>query len=331
MSTQPTQADQRVIGELLSAFRKRNGKCLSPSSNCPNKPIHSHVISEKTLRLIAENTTNTVLTWNLRDDTMVKRLKARLPLEQFYFEPTSVGVRQKSKVTCTLFCEDHDGPIFAPLEQGNLSSQPGLEQFSLIAYRALCAATYDQMAPERAFAVGNKYGERSTLNRPETLPRLNRFLIRDVLLVARQRHEQILITQDYQQVDGKTFLVNIPPCIACTYALVPSDSLDAMVTINGSQTLTAQDVVVFSFLPYPPLQSLFVISWLKGSQRACVLMNHIINPLPEKERLEFFLSLGFQASNVYISPPWWRSLSKEQKEYYTKLHLEAGREFAAYV
>jgi hypothetical protein len=60
-------------------------------------------------------------------------------------------------------------------------------------------------------------------------------------------------------------------------------------------------------------------------------MNHIINPLPEKERLEFFLSLGFQASNVYISPPWWRSLSKEQKENYTKLHLEAGREFAAYV
>jgi hypothetical protein len=329
MSTQPTQPDQRIIGELLEAFRKRNGTCLYPG--CNKKPINSHVVSEKTLRLIAENTTNTILTWNLPDDTMVKRLKARLPLEQFYFEPTPVGVGQKSKVTCPLFCEDHDGPVFAPLEQGKFSSQPTPEQMLLIAYRALCTATYDQMVPERAFSVGEKYGEHSTLNRPETLPRLNRFLVRDVLLVARQRHEQLLITQDYQQIEGKTFLMNIPPCIACTDALVPSDLLDAMVTITGSQTLTAQDVVVFSFLPYPPLHNLFIISWLRGSQRARVLLNHIINPLPEKEQLEFFLSSGFQASNVYISPIWWQSLSQEQKEYYTKLHLEAGREFATYV
>ena len=127
-------------------------------------------------------------------------------MNQFYFEPTSVGVKQKSKVTCPLFCEDHDGPVFAPLEQGKFSSQPTPEQMLLIAYRALCAATYDQMVPERAFSVGEKYREQSTLNRPETLPRLNRFLVRDVLLVARQRHEQMLMTQDYQQVDGKTIL-----------------------------------------------------------------------------------------------------------------------------
>jgi len=106
--------------------------------------------------------------------------------------------------------------------------------------------------------VGNKYGEQSRLNRSETLPKLNRFVMRDVLLVARQRHEQILITQDYQQVDGKPFLVNIPLCIACTDALVPSDPLDAMITITGQQTLTAEDVLVFSFFPYPPQQSILV-------------------------------------------------------------------------
>src|SRR2546421_12605587 len=177
---------QRIIGELLDAFRRRNGTCLYPG--CKKKPINSHVVAEKTLKLIAEN--STVLTWNLSEDTQVKRLKAHLPLKQFYFEPTAVGVGQKSKVTCPLFCKVHDGPIFAPLEQSNFSSQPELEQISLIAYRALCAATYDQMAPERAFSVGNKYGEQSRLNRPETLPKLNRFLMRDVLLVARQRHEQ---------------------------------------------------------------------------------------------------------------------------------------------
>ncbi len=326
-SRQPEQPDRRIIGELLDAFRKRNGTCLYPS--CKKKPINSHVVAEKTLKLIAQD--STVLTWDLPNDTLIKRIEARLPLEQFYFGPTPVGIGQRSKVTCPLFCKDHDGSVFTPLEQGNFSSQPAPEQMVLIAYRGLCAATYDQMVPERAFAVGEKYGEQSTLNRPEKLPRLHRFLIRDVLLVARQRHEQILLTQDYRQLDGQTYLVNIPPCIACTYALVPSDALDTMMTINGLQTLTAEDVVVFSFLPYPPLQSVFVISWLRGSRRARVLLDHIINPVPEKEKPEFFLSLGFQASNVYVSPKWWKSLSEEQKAYYTKLHLAAGREFAEMV
>ena len=255
---QPMPSNPKIIGELHKAFRKRNGKCLCPGSTCSKKPIHSHVISEKILRLIAEN--SFVRTWDLPYDMLIKRIQAGLPLEHVYFEPTLVGVGQKSLVTCPLFCKDHDRQIFAPLEQGNLSSQPNPEQIALIAYRALCAATYDQKAPERAFAVGKKYGERSTLDTPEKLPRLNRFLARDELLLARYQHEQILITQDYRQIENKTFLVNMAPCIACTDTLIHSDSLDAMITITGSQTLTAEDVVVYSLFPYPPMHSLFVLS-----------------------------------------------------------------------
>jgi hypothetical protein len=125
--------------------------------------------------------------------------------------------------------------------------------------------------------------------------------------------------------------VDAPPCIACTNALVPSDALDAMLTITGSQVLTAEDVVVVSFFPNPPQHSVCVISWLRGSQRAWVLLNHLINPVPEKEKPNYFLFLGFQAPYVYISPAWWRSLSQEQKEGSSKLHLTAGREFAEFV
>jgi hypothetical protein len=234
-------------------------------------------------------------------------------------------------VAFPLFCEYHDGSVFAPLEQGNISTQLTPEQMSLIAYRALCVRTYDQSLPERTFSIVEKYGETSTLNAPEKLPNYNRFLGRDVMLLARQQHEQILLTKDFQKVDGITYLVDTPPCIACSYALIFSDDLYAMMTIIGRQTLTVEDVVVASFFPYPPQHSIFVISWLRGSQRAYVHLNHIINPVPEKEKANFFLFLGFQAPNVYISPPWWRSLSQEHKDNYTKLHLTAGREFSIYV
>ena len=194
-------------------------------------------------------------------------------------------------------------------------------------------ATHSENAcagPERTFAVSEKYGEQSTYNTPEKLPRLNRFLVRDVMLLARQRHEQILLTKDFQQVEGIMYLVEVPPCIACTYALVLSDAFDAILTINGIQVLTAEDVVVVSFFPNPPRHSVFVISWLRGSQRARIHLTHIINPIPEKEKPDYFLNLAFQAPNVYVSPKWWRSLSQEQKEVCMKLHLSAGREFANY-
>jgi hypothetical protein len=144
MSERP---DQRIIGELLDTFRMRNGTCLYPG--CKKKPINSHVVAEKTLKLIAEN--STVLTWDLRNDALIKRLNARLPLDQFYFEPTPVGIGQKGKVAFPLFCEDHDGPVFAPLEQSNLSSQLTAEQMLLIAYCTLCVRSYDQLMPERTF------------------------------------------------------------------------------------------------------------------------------------------------------------------------------------
>lgn len=329
MGMQPMPSNPKIIGELHKALRKRNGKCLCPGSTCSKKPIHSHVVSEKILRLIAEN--SCVHTWDLPFDMLIKRLQAGLRLEHLYFEPTLVGVGQKSLVTCPLFCEDHDGSIFASVEQSSLSSQLDPEHIALIAYRTLCAATYDQKAPERAFAVGKKYGERTTLDTPEKLPKLNRFLARDELLLARFQYEQILKTQDYRRVEYTTFLVNMPPCIACTDTVIPSDPLDAMMLVTGSHTLTAEDVVVYSLFPYPPMHSLFVISWLRGSQRARVFLDYNINPVPDEEKPDFFLSMGFQARNVYISPTWWKALSQEQRMDYIKVHLEAGREFAAYV
>lgn len=320
-------SDKRIIGDLHKAFRTRNDTCLY--SGCKEKPINSHVISEKTLKLIAE--AGAVLTWDLSYHSLIKHIEAGLPSEQFLYKPTSVGIQQADKVTCPLFCGQHDCSVFIPLEQRTISPRLDSAQIFTLAYRALSAATYDQMVLERTLLVGEQYGQRPTLSLPEVLPRVHRFLARDVMLEARERHEKMFLAQDYHQLEGATYLVNIPPCISCTYAFIPSDALDAIITISGKQTLTAEDVVVFSILPYPPLKSICVISWLKGSSRARVFLDFEINRVPRQEQPELFLSLGFQAPNVYMLPNWWEALSEEQKEYYTKIHLSACRAFTSLV
>lgn len=315
--------DKKIIAPLLKAFRKRNNTCLYPG--CQERPIASHVVAEQTLKLIAEQ--SRVFTWDISDSTIVNLIEAGISLDQYYFEPTPIGIRQTSKVTCPLFCADHDLSVFASIEQRSISLQPDPEQLVLLAYRALSAITYDQMVADRTFAVGRQHGHQSSLDTPETRPKLDRFLANDVLLAARQQHEQMLYTQDYLQVEGAVYLVNLPPCLACTYAFIPSDDLDALITVQGYRSLTAEDTVVFSFFPYLPQHSICIISWLKGSLRGRTFISQNINQVPLDERPNFFLSLALEAFNVYISPDWWNTLTQEQREWCSKHHLTAFRQF----
>jgi len=56
-----------------------------------------------------------------------------------------------------------------------------------------------------------------------------------------------------------------------------------------------------------------------------------INELSEQERQDMFFTIAFGSPTIYISPTWWRSLSKEKREEYAKIHLKAGREHAQLV
>jgi hypothetical protein len=122
--------------------------------------------------------------------------------------------------------------------------------------------------------------------------------------------------------------VNVPPCIATTYFLIRVDDDEALAIVNGTQAVTTEDFVSFTFLPHKPLNnSICVISWLKGSQRAQRFMSmNRVNELSEKAQQDLFLSLAVESPSVYISPTWWRSLSEEKREEYKKIHLNAARE-----
>ena len=323
MSNQSTQPDKKVLGELHDALIKggKNTTCLYPG--CGEKPIGSHIIPERILKLIADK--SEVLTWNPSFTSIRKNLEAGLTVEQLYLEPTAVGL---NTVTYPLFCGNHDSTVFAPLEKVEFSSQS--EQILLLAYRALCAISYRPPPIEQFLTIAERHGHRHTLSLPEPSARLQRYLARDILLEARQRHEQILLAHNYNQLGWAIYPVNIQPCIACTYAFVPYDDIEAKDIRNGLQALTAEDVFVFSLFPHKPLNNhVCVISWLRGSQRAQRVF-HLkrINELSEQEQQDVLLSTAFRSNHVYLSPSWWNSLSEEQRRYYVELSLATSKEFS---
>ena len=113
----------------------QNNQCLV--TGCTGRPIGSHVITESVLERIADQ--GFVLTWNPDDAKIANNVRLGLEQTVVYQQPTKVGIRKD--VTYPLFCDKHDGPFFRKLEYPNLSSQMGLEQVTLLAYRALCYKT----------------------------------------------------------------------------------------------------------------------------------------------------------------------------------------------
>lgn len=324
--------------KLVEAFEvaivkaHKNGTCLYPG--CTEKPIGSHVIARKTLRLIAEN--SKVLTWNMpHAPTMFKQFKAGKPMKDLTLVPKLVGINDIRNVTYPLFCHDHDDRIFAPIEKDEIASRSILlaEQIVLLAYRALCSVTYNDTLTEALLEVPKQIGYTHSLSDPKRYERLLRFQARDILLKAQQRYEQIHLTQDYQQLGWSVYPVNVQPCVAATYSLIPDPDDDAPSVVDSKITLSAEDVVSFTLLPDPRLgKSICILSWLKGSQRAQRFMSlQGINELSEQERQDVFFHYAFESTTIYISPTWWRSLGEEKREEYMKIHQKAGREHAKLV
>lgn len=318
------QIAKLTIKELEDLQKKlsKNVTCLYP--NCSNRPIRSHIVAEKTLRLIAEK--GHVLSWNknLSLWNMARIMDAGLPLEQFDLEPTLVGIEDK-KVTRPLFCDEHDNSIFAPLEKKEFSFHP--EQICLLAYRALCSKTFSASPQETIFTAADQHNRQNLLSTSEGRKGQRRFQPTDIILKARQEYAQILLAQDYSQLCWGIYPVNMKPCIASTYSLIPPlDYIDA-------SELTVEDVISFSFLPHMASNtSICILSWLKGSKRVQRFMNLIeINRPSENEQQNLFLSLGFESPTLFISPQWWNSLSDEKKKEYKKIHLALSKKYSQLV
>lgn len=304
---------------------RRNTSCLF--SGCEGRPIGSHVIARRTLELIADE--SHVLTWLPRQITawdIMRCIREGRSIEQLYEDPIRAGIGDRNRITEPLFCRDHDNKIFAPLEREDFSFQP--QQVALLAYRALCSMVLSTVSTEAILAavaqLHNKLGLPGSLR---TLRKLQRFQQTELILQVRHLYEQIQTANNYNLLGWSMYLLNIPPCIASTYSLIPYEGNEDKDIVYGKLAVTVEDAVSFSFLPYKPQESsVCVISWLRGSKRALRFMTyHRINEISEKEQLDLFLFFALESPTLYISPTWWQSLSDEAREKYKRIRLDADR------
>ena len=241
------QVRLRRIQNVEDVIRRagRNTTCLF--SGCEGRPIGSHVIARKTLELIADE--SHVLTWLPRRITawdMMRSMSEGRPVEQLYEEPIRVGIGDRDRVTEPLFCGVHDNRIFAPLEHEEFSFQP--QQVALLAYRALCSMLHSTASTEAIFtAVAKQHDNQRLLGALQTLRKLQRFQATELVLQVRQLYEQIQSANNYNQLGWSMYLVNIPPCIAATYSLIPVEGNEALAITNGKLAITVGDAVSFSF------------------------------------------------------------------------------------
>jgi hypothetical protein len=309
--------DRRAYGQFKGIFLRTlkkmdtNNQCLYPG--CKEKPIDSHIIAESVLKRIAQN--GKVLTWNWYEEDIANSDPNDQDWESIYAEPKEAGIVKD--VTYPIFCHTHDNDIFRVLENPGFDSQ--IEQVVLLAYRVLCYKTWHPHLKERLEFL-------LSFTEPQALVEQERLFDMIPMLKARERLEQMLKTRDYTQLEYRIIALNIPPCIACTDAFIPTDEDEHIRMFKGTLSFTAEDVLTFTFFPErDPNKSTCVITWFRGSQRATHFREfHELDQLSGQELLDMLLTNAF-TYNIFISPTWWKSLSQAEKQQAKELQLANAR------
>jgi hypothetical protein len=206
------------------------------------------------------------------------------------------------------------------------------KQVLLLAFRALCSLSYQltshQSPIDTILDFSKRVGYTHSLHKAENYVRQHRLMARETMLAVYECYEQMRRSGDYSKLAYSLYVVNVPPCIAATYALIPIADEEKEAIVNGTLQLSPMDAVSFSFLPHKPqTNSICVISWLAGSERAQrFIIENEINNLSEQEQLARFFERAFESPNIYMSPRWWNSLSEEKRAEYTQIHFSIVEE-----
>lgn len=225
---------------------------------CAEPPIKSHIISKKLLKRIAEN--SRVLTWPSPDTSLSElydAIDAGTSVEHLNMIPKLVGIGDV-QLTDHLFCHPHDERVFTQIDMREIASRSEFipKQVLLLAYRALCSLSFylsrRQSPIDIILEFSKKVGYDHSLNRAEHNARLHRFMAKETIMAVYGRYEQMRKSGDYSQLDYSLYVVNAPPCIATTYALIPVDDNDVKAIMSGTLPLSPEDAVSFTFLPISP-------------------------------------------------------------------------------
>lgn len=305
-----TQYQPRVTeGEVKSfaSSHKISKECLHPESNlgtCKGQIIDAHTVQKNgSLKKIAL-------------DGKVYQFKPdvnALFRTNGKFELKTLGIGQAS--TFPGFCKHHDHQLFSPIENNAFESNE--KHTFLFGFRALCKEIYAKKLQHEGMPFLKGMDKGLTL---ETQMKLQNFLAyyqRGIqsglnnLLHYKTAYDDAFINDNFESMKFLVIRFNSDPFLMSSGAIYPEFDFDgkelqvlgrkekhSLMTVNACSTPEG-GAVIFQWVGDDTINLQLVRSFLK---------------IPQSNWGNVFTQFAFESfENLFISPSWWDSLSKDTK------------------
>lgn len=229
--------------------------------------------------------------------------------------PKLVGVNGAS--TFTGFCLKHDSGLFAPVEQEDFSSRP--DQCFLLSYRAYARAIYTKKAAATSaqqHAIldrGKSILEQIDIQATGAAYGVGLSAALQDIAYHQPRFEAPLLSGDYSVVRAYVISFDGPPPVMCSGSFAPEQDFDG---------LELQDLNDLSVIPHMMSVTSFfgglhgnvVFVWLPEDDPVCITFVSSLASITDADLSSALVRFLFEFfENVHISPPWWRSLSRDHQ------------------
>ncbi|MES2674460.1 MAG: SEC-C domain-containing protein [Pseudomonadota bacterium] len=277
---------------------------------CSRKIINAHTVSKGSSLLEIADDTNHVLG--------LKISLAALQRGNGTLSPERIGINQAS--TFKGFCSVHDKDLFSCIEDEEFSKKA--DQLFALAYRSLCKEVYVKGTNEDVVSLMKKSDKGKEL--------LDQFFTQQLAAdygtgVNAAVQELGLLKNAFDRHLLKIESLNLchlivssdEPCpVAVSSILCPDVDFEGNVIQNLSDLTVIPECIIFNSFSSDG-KGFIVFSWLSGLK----IIDGFVASLMNTDEgffsaiLRFFFSVS---ENIYISPTWWNSLTKVQRDNLTR-------------
>ena len=276
--------------------------CLVPKSmrsECSAKIIKAHTISKSSLKAIATN--GHILGYKLSIIDYDKTGKK--------LNPKKMGVNKAS--TFKGFCSNHDSSFFSCIENGEKFDKTEEQCFKL-AYRAFVKEKYIKEAISNFTEKVADDVHRQSKDNLFVFDFGNDLAIKDNNF-HKEKFDWCIDNNRFSDI--RAFIVEYSELFPIQVSGGNNPDFDFKNTL-------LQDLNNFSLTPdilelnsfYDGANSYIVLSWLKNSHKTCSKFIKSLLTKPNKDLSTYLVQYMFNSfENLFISPKWWNSISKDSK------------------
>ena len=302
--------------ETARAVKKEFDKklCLAPKGHhqqCAGKIINAHTISKSScLKAIARNS----LVYEFLP-TLERHVKYRLNNGYGVIEPELGGINKSS--TFTGFCKTHDNLLFSPLE--NKEFIASREQVFLLAYRTLARELFGKTAYMGIVPILRQGDSgRSPLEQQSYQKNLDYSMmgsdaaLKD-LIYQKQQFDEMLIANDFSDIEGFVIKFKRIPSIMCSSAIFPEcdfhgNAMQDFLDLDKRLSVLYTNVIATGDSGY------VVFSWLKKDDVVCRKFIESLCKHDAHRITDAIVRLMFNFfENKFANPDWWESLPSQKR------------------